>query len=219
MDDEALELLFAAGLVRAPFERIAAVAERMAGEALANEGPASAVLRAADVGSAAARQIAQARAAAGQWDPAAACARGCTHCCWVRVDITPAEATLLASAIPSGDPRRERVAARAAEVGNLGRDARLRKRVPCALLGDDGACSVYDARPLACRSANSLDAGACARALEDGDAAGELPIESWSFASMRAAYAGLRRALAAAGHPTEYDEIHQALARAFGPRG
>lgn len=72
---------------------------------------------------------------------------------------------------------------------------RFRARVPCALLGDDGACSVYAARPLACRAASSLDAGACARALDRGDASGELPIEPWGFASMRAAYAGLRRAL------------------------
>lgn len=140
VDDEALEDLFAGGLVRSPFERIAAVAERAAGEALAKDGAAAAVLRAAEVGAVAAGQIAQARAAAGQHDPAPACARGCSHCCWLRVEITTAEASLLAAALPEGDPRRERVAARATEVGRLGRDARLRARVPCALLGDDGAC-------------------------------------------------------------------------------
>ena len=215
MDDESLEQLFAAGLVRSPFERIAAVAEQAARAALAKEGPAAAVLRAAEVGAAAAGQIAEARVKAGQHDPAPACARGCTHCCWLRVEITSAEAALLATALPEGDPRRERVAARAADVGKLGRDERLRKRVPCALLGDDGACSVYAARPLACRAATSLDAGACARALESGDASGELPIEPWGFASTRAAYVGLRRALAAAGQPAECEELHQALARAL----
>jgi hypothetical protein len=33
--------------------------------------------------------------------------------------------------------------------------------VPCALLGADGACTVYAARPLACRGHHSFDVEAC----------------------------------------------------------
>lgn len=213
VEDELLEALFERGLVRQPFERVASAAEQTAREALAKEGPAAAVQRAAAMGARATADIARVRLAAGQWDPKAACARGCAHCCSLRVEVTEAEASLIATAIPAGDPRRERIAARAAELAHVSREERLRTRVPCALLGEDRACSVYDVRPLSCRAASSLDADACARGLASGDDSAEIPIEPWSTASMRAAHVGLRRALIVANRPSEVSELHEALAR------
>jgi hypothetical protein len=40
---------------------------------------------------------------------------------------------------------------------------------PCPFL-DDGACSIYEVRPLSCRGMNSLDAGECASRLREPDA-------------------------------------------------
>jgi len=213
MEDLFLETLFTKGLMRRPFENLAATAQKAAAEALATDGPAAAVLKTAALGARAAADIARVRVAAGQWDPAPACRRGCAHCCALKVDITTAEAALLRAAIPHDDPRRERVKARAKELLGLSEEERMQSRVPCALLGEDGACSVYEARPLVCRAASSLDADACARAKDRPDAAGEIPVEPWSSASMRAAHVGLRRALATDGKPAPLEDIHQALAK------
>lgn len=213
LEDDFLETLFTKGLVRRPFESIATAAEKAAGDALTTDGPTAAVLRAAEVGSRSAADIVRVRLAAGRWDPPAACARGCAHCCAQRVDITPAEAALIATALPEGDPRRERVKARAGQLSPMSQEERLRARAPCALLHEDGTCSVYAARPLVCRAASSLDASACARAMETTEGGGEIPIEPWSSASMRAAHVGLRRALVSARLPSTLEDIHEALSR------
>lgn len=82
-----------------------------------------------------------------------ACRRGCAFCCHVDVAVTPLEAIRLA--------RLSRHAA-AAGIGVAARaDAAAAPRFrPCPLL-KDGACSVYDARPFACRALYSFDAAAC----------------------------------------------------------
>ncbi|MEZ4240822.1 MAG: YkgJ family cysteine cluster protein [Myxococcota bacterium] len=100
----------------------------------------------------------------------ATCRRGCTACCHHPVPLSPAEAHALAAQI-AGMPeaRREAVEARFAAVreqvraagllealegtlqgGELPVGAYLAARIPCPLL-EDGACSIYADRPLACR--------------------------------------------------------------------
>jgi hypothetical protein len=76
------------------------------------------------------------------------CRRGCAFCCHVDVAVTPLEAIRLA--------RHERAAGRreTAPATPSPRPA------PCPLL-KDGACTVYDMRPFACRSLFSPDASAC----------------------------------------------------------
>jgi hypothetical protein len=45
---------------------------------------------------------------------------------------------------------------------------RVSPELPCPFLAQE-RCSIYEARPLACRGANSLDAAACERTLRDPD--------------------------------------------------
>jgi len=71
------------------------------------------------------------------------CRRGCAFCCYVDVVVTPLEAIRLAR---GGPPRAPAVVSR--------------PRSPCPLLAD-GVCSVYAARPLACRAIFSTDVGQC----------------------------------------------------------
>ncbi len=68
-----------------------------------------------------------------------ACRRGCTDCCQTERTVTDVEFEALARAVAALDePTRARLAEQ------VGGD-------PCPLLLD-GACSVYDERPLICRS-------------------------------------------------------------------
>jgi Fe-S-cluster containining protein len=92
-----------------------------------------------------------------------ACHVGCSWCCrGLEVEIRPAEAVRLAHRARR-DPRLEvRVRETAKRVARLDAGGRLKAGVPCAFLDEaSGACSVYEDRPLACRSYRSRDAGWC----------------------------------------------------------
>lgn len=109
-----------------------------------------------------------------------ACRRGCDSCCHHPVGVTFAEAVGLAAAVedlgPLTAPLRERIAAAAAATRDVAWEQLA--ATPCPLLAD-GSCTVYGARPLACRAFGSTDADACRRL-----AAGErvdLPFDRAAF--------------------------------------
>lgn len=97
----------------------------------------------------------------------AACRRGCSMCCHMPVQVLPPEAFALADWL-----RRNRTAAQleavlarlrdnARRTRELGAAARQRSNLPCALLGEDGACTAYEARPAQCRQFHSTDLATC----------------------------------------------------------
>lgn len=80
-----------------------------------------------------------------------ACTTGCASCCHAWLRVSTVEAHEVRAALARLDPStRERVRAR----GHIEREREARGEEParCALLDDDGACSVYEARPLVCRT-------------------------------------------------------------------
>ena len=83
--------------------------------------------------------------------PLAACRRGCTHCCHIRVEMTALEAERLGEAIGRRPNTRHRYMP--AEEGAYGYDT------PCPFLAG-GECSIYAHRPFACRKHHSLDVDA-----------------------------------------------------------
>lgn len=101
-----------------------------------------------------------------------ACRAGCGHCCNVSVDVQAHEVFFVAEFIQvSFSPEAlagvvARAAHRRALAAAAGRGARAMLMHPCALL-DDGRCSVYAARPEACRVHHSNDAGVCAAHVAD----------------------------------------------------
>lgn len=93
-----------------------------------------------------------------------ACSRGCSHCCHMWVSATAPEILLIASYVQRNGQDLARIQERVKATRGMDFDARGRFVAPCPMLADDGSCSVYDVRPLACRTAVSADAGICRRA-------------------------------------------------------
>jgi hypothetical protein len=61
----------------------------------------------------------------------------------------------------------ERLRANVARTRELGEERRKRTNIPCALLGDDGACTAYEARPAQCRRYHSTSVEPCKAFFDD----------------------------------------------------
>ena len=97
----------------------------------------------------------------------AACKRGCSLCCHVQVEMLPPEAFALAAWLKRRRTPEElariglRLKANAERTRALGVEGRKRANLACALLGDEGDCTAYEARPAQCRRFHSTDLAAC----------------------------------------------------------
>jgi Fe-S-cluster containining protein len=117
--------------------------------------------------------------AAEKTDPrhAVACHAGCWFCCTIPVAVTVFEAAMVKSVILTLPEEAQRaiwqrleahIAAQdQAVVDADGEHILFHRR--CPLLSDEGRCSVYEGRPLACRSLLSRDAERCRRSFIEGD--------------------------------------------------
>ncbi|PSK84473.1 YkgJ family cysteine cluster protein [Prolixibacter denitrificans] len=94
------------------------------------------------------------------------CRRGCSWCCHQQVLVMPAEMLLIADYIRTNfdDEAKESILSRAIEkdekVQSLTAERALQVKIPCPLL-QDGSCSVYAVRPMACRIYLSSDLNSC----------------------------------------------------------
>lgn len=147
--------------------------------------------------------------------PQIACRKGCAWCCYVMVTASAPEVLAVArylratcsadelSAIAEGVRQLDDV------VHGMSESQRARVRRPCALLGADGSCAVYAARPVACRAWNSTDADACARFVEDGEA--DVAVEAVTFTLVTALRAGIDAGLRDVRRASEHLELTAAL--------
>jgi Fe-S-cluster containining protein len=150
-----------------------------------------------------------------------ACARGCSYCCHLRVEMRPHEAFALAEYIDrsSDEARRARIVsaleANLRRIAPLGAAEHVRAGIGCALL-EDGACSVYAARPAACRKYYSVSVSTCRDAWRDTRAplTGELEDEGVRLAGNAVAL-GFAKGLDDAGYDTALYELHFALLKAL----
>src|SRR5262249_32141002 len=108
--------------------------------------------------------------------PPVACKAGCAWCSSMQVLVTAPEVFCLAEWLRETQSEeelarvKERLSAQWEQVKGTPMLERLLAGVPCALLRDaDKTCSVYEARPLACRGHTSLDAAACEAATKSKD--------------------------------------------------
>ena len=95
------------------------------------------------------------------------CTRGCSLCCHMQVEVLPPEAFALAEWLRRHRTPRElarvqqKLEDNARRTRELGAEGRRRANIPCALLGEDGACTAYEARPAQCRRFHSTNLSAC----------------------------------------------------------
>ncbi len=150
-----------------------------------------------------------------------ACQAGCSHCCHGPVDVQAHEVFFAAEHIQLNFPPDElagvieRTAARRERVAGLLGDERDRVRQPCALLRDNGQCSIYQGRPEACRVHHSSDAMACAAHAADPDVELDSVYIPTLRARMFAVMIGMDEAIETAGFDDRsYDfgsALHEAL--------
>ncbi len=130
--------------------------------------------------------------------PKVACRVGCSSCCHAPVGIAIPEAILIAETLRAESTDDELAAlidktrrAESARLGLVGRE-RDRLRHPCPLLDEaDGACSIYEIRPLNCRGWNSLDASRCESYFDDPTRTSTIPIDGIRRTISQAIAAGL----------------------------
>lgn len=156
-----------------PHEDVAAIRSRQAGmedrvrTTLSRAQPnshADTLLRRAITASSTSARVMWLRQAASAWaEPVAqvsACRKGCSHCCHIPLAVSDIEARLISQrtgrpmrAVPDA-PSTGQVAAGSTLPGTPADDAGYTR--PCPFLRD-GECSIYEHRPLACRTHLNLD--------------------------------------------------------------
>jgi Fe-S-cluster containining protein len=109
---------------------------------------------------------------------AVACKSGCDHCCHQLVGVSVPEALAIFEHVERTRSAAELEQLRAhveqlyERSRGLSTAERFSPQHPCAFLAA-GRCSIYDVRPLACRSVHSLDAADCERRLREPGARAE----------------------------------------------
>ncbi len=105
------------------------------------------------------------------------CRKGCSFCCHLRVTTTVLEVIRIAEALSRdrSPERRSALVFTARKTAGLSDRDRLQQRTPCPLLVD-GACSIYEVRPLTCHALLSRSASLCEHQLL-ASAAGDEPLK------------------------------------------
>jgi len=116
------------------------------------------------------------------------CSEGCAWCCYSRVEVTELEMKAVEAHIRHRFTKLQvdMVLKNARRIKKkyqkLTHEERIFSRDACPLLMDN-RCSVYESRPLMCRSALSLDAKACERAHSNVNSPVPMMLASKNFAT------------------------------------
>lgn len=88
------------------------------------------------------------------------CKKGCTICCRLEVQVLPQESFRIARTLRDNPKPESLVAALSAHIETHRGVTDTRQRQFCPFLVE-GACSIYESRPMACRKMVSLDVKRC----------------------------------------------------------
>ena len=149
------------------------------------------------------------------------CERGCNYCCHQRVEVRPYEAFVLADHIRGRMTAEQqadvilKLAANRARIAPLAPLQHTQAGIPCALLVA-GGCSVYAARPAACRKYYSLSVNTCRAAFihPTDPLIGPLEDDDLRLAGNAVAL-GYARGVEESGRDAQRYELHAALLEAL----
>lgn len=149
------------------------------------------------------------------------CRAGCDACCHLYVMVPPGTAEAIAAYLSARlDPAalaalRIELAKAAAAAAALADPSQL--RYPCPLLAPDGTCTIYEVRPLTCRSFTSTSASACRSLVFDPHSTvTAIPQNPSQFRVYVEATKALEQAALARGRPAEQTGLAAALLAVLG---
>jgi len=150
-----------------------------------------------------------------------ACKAGCSYCCHLMVEARAEEILQIADHIQSrmkADQRqavRERITENAEKLGQMSHERQLTANLPCAFL-QDGHCSIYEIRPIRCRTFHAADVSSCQKSFENPE---DMEIRGTLIPELlytgEAHVRGVRKAFEAAGYDNKVYELHMALEMAL----
>ncbi len=150
-----------------------------------------------------------------------ACEAGCAACCHIAVSLLPTEALWIAERLRATRSEAELQSLRArlrdvsARVSHMTIEQRSAARVPCALLGSAGECTIHPFRPLGCRGWTSFSREACDAALHSGIPGHETERDRVAMIAAAGVTEGLEHALRDLTLDASQYELHSAVLRAL----
>ncbi|MBI3759660.1 MAG: YkgJ family cysteine cluster protein [Deltaproteobacteria bacterium] len=156
-------------------------------------------------------------AAASPDRPRRACRAGCSACCHLAVSVTIPEALWMAAELTRRLTPQQlvnvsaKIRATSTQISHLTIENRAKIRIPCALLGTDGACTIYDFRPLGCRGWTSFSKEDCDRALAEAEPGHSGAMDRVLWQAAGAVTEGVQTGLRGAGLDAGHYEFHAAL--------
>lgn len=150
------------------------------------------------------------------------CAKGCAWCCYQPVYAITNEVLFLHDFVSLYfDKERKAEIYQKAEVKNnllkgLPKEELQNSKYPCPLLSD-GACSAYEARPMACRIYLSMNVGSCKNFYSDPSNPSSIPeLMEFPLKAGRMMNEGFKAALKQSGRISEEFRIEEGLMKLKG---
>jgi Fe-S-cluster containining protein len=154
-----------------------------------------------------------------------ACRAGCTWCCYFSVDVRAVEVFSILDFVERTFTIEQKarvyaeVRANGTALKNLSESERMRRNVKCPFL-NDGRCSIYTARPQACRNYHATNVAGCQQSYEDPD---NLDIDPdfapWVYQAGTAHVDAFSTAMRDAGYDVSAYELNCALDAARSEHG
>ena len=145
------------------------------------------------------------------------CRRGCVYCCYLKVDAGSHEIFLINHHIATNFsvPKKNMIIAslkkHRLQLSKIAGNDHLSMNIPCPLLFDK-ACSIYPARPFACRAYYSLGVSSCRYSFENPS---DLKEKRPTDPNLDSQWGGVRTAVAAIFHQLGFDITNNELGTAL----